>query len=530
MKNVPDGGAVAEFVGKLKELDGSYVFRGQGDGHWELESGAVRRIVKEQGEAIRYVAKLSELVAVYQREVLINPAITRAFDLDEHGRMSELELLAKLQHFGAGTALLDFTWDPLVALWFACEEDNEDGKVFALNIGGTDGAPRLDKEEEQKRIEEVFRQERGRGVVLWEPTTRGEAAPRILRQRSVFVVGPPIVPKELVHEIPVEQSRKVAIKQELSKLFDKGEDSLFMDMQGFAYANRWGNPISQLSDPSWYGGLGNKAYREERYEEAVRHYTEAIERGLDEGHMYVRRGNAQTNINHFEETESDFTKAIELHNQAGAYGPYPTRNEKWQIGAAYMNRGNVRYELGKFADATEDYSRGIELAEGARAYTQSMLFNRANAKVALGHIKESLEDYEKCGGSDAIFNCANALVRLGRFEEALTAYKQYSDAQGEGAVRAEENAQRTRQIIETIKGRTHKIEPGSSMTRIRVTFREKHRNQAEVTQVWLNGDTGNSGNTGPASFSGGPEHTPISGGKGFRGGPPIKIWIEILWD
>ena len=523
MKKHQGGRAVAEFVEKLRTLGESCAFRGQGDSEWRLESGAVRRIVKEQGDAILHVEKLHKLVAVYQRDVLIDPAITRALDLDEHGRMSELELLAKLQHFGAATALLDFTWDPLVALWFACEEGDKDGKVFALNIGGTDGAPRLAKREEQKTVEEVFKQERGRGVVLWEPTMRGDSMLRILRQRSVFVIGPPIIPQELVREILIEKDRKAAIKQELSEFFDKGEDSLFMDVQGFAHANRWRNPISQLSDPSWYGGLGNKAYREGRYEDAVRHYTTAIELGLDEGHMYVRRGNARTDIKQFKDAESDFTEAI---NRRGRYGPYPIMNERWQIGAIYMNRGNVRYALGKAADAIEDYSIGIELAEGSGAYTQSMRFNRANAKVAVGLIEESLEDYEKCGGSEAIFNRANVLVRLGRFEEALAAYKQYSDARSERTVRAKVNARRTRQIMETVNGRTFNIEPGSNMIRIKVVSREKPSNRTKVTQVWLNGDTGNSGNIGPASFSGGPEHTAISGGQGFHGGSPIEIQIE----
>ncbi len=38
---------------------------------------------------------------------------------------SDFELLSKMQHFGLETRLLDFTRNPLVALYFACKEDNE---------------------------------------------------------------------------------------------------------------------------------------------------------------------------------------------------------------------------------------------------------------------------------------------------------------------------------------------------------------------------------------------------------------------
>ena len=41
---------------------------------------------------------------------------------------SPLQLLARLQHFGAATGLLDFSYSPLVALWFACEDPSPRGQ------------------------------------------------------------------------------------------------------------------------------------------------------------------------------------------------------------------------------------------------------------------------------------------------------------------------------------------------------------------------------------------------------------------
>lgn len=47
--------------------------------------------------------------------------------------MSRFDILAKLQHFGFPTRLLDVSSNPLVALYFACSDKNEmenDGAVY----------------------------------------------------------------------------------------------------------------------------------------------------------------------------------------------------------------------------------------------------------------------------------------------------------------------------------------------------------------------------------------------------------------
>jgi hypothetical protein len=54
-------------------------------------------------------------------------------------KLSNLELLLELQHYGAATGLIDFSRDFLVALWFACNSNKDkNGSVFALNISDID--------------------------------------------------------------------------------------------------------------------------------------------------------------------------------------------------------------------------------------------------------------------------------------------------------------------------------------------------------------------------------------------------------
>ena len=50
-------------------------------------------------------------------------------------QLSDLEILAELQHFGAATCLIDFSRSALVALWFACQHSSKgeaNGKVYAV--------------------------------------------------------------------------------------------------------------------------------------------------------------------------------------------------------------------------------------------------------------------------------------------------------------------------------------------------------------------------------------------------------------
>ena len=90
-----------------------------------MDSSAVRRLIiwaenlgvsEKAGE--RNVARLTDAVEVYERE-LLNEARLGGHDNHGSGRLTDLELLAALQHFGAATRLLDFTLDALLATWFA---------------------------------------------------------------------------------------------------------------------------------------------------------------------------------------------------------------------------------------------------------------------------------------------------------------------------------------------------------------------------------------------------------------------------
>lgn len=94
-----------------------YVWRGVSDSNWTIDSSLHREFVKQ----FRETPDEASLQLFEKR--LIGRA--REWRLDWHpsgGRLHGLDLLARLQHHGIPTRLIDVTTQPLIALWFAVNE------------------------------------------------------------------------------------------------------------------------------------------------------------------------------------------------------------------------------------------------------------------------------------------------------------------------------------------------------------------------------------------------------------------------
>ena len=85
----------------VTQTAGIYGYRGQKDSEWPLHSAATRRLIEEHGDDIVRDPDFPQLYINYHRETLIEPGRTKGFGSESGRRLSDLELLAKLQHFGA---------------------------------------------------------------------------------------------------------------------------------------------------------------------------------------------------------------------------------------------------------------------------------------------------------------------------------------------------------------------------------------------------------------------------------------------
>lgn len=161
-------------------------WRGQVNARWSLHSGLYRRLL----DARQPGQKAPEEDDLLRAEQRIVDAIRAQWRFDQ---MPYLKLLANLQHYRGPTRMLDVSLSPLVALWFAVEQqhdenDDEDGRLFAFDV--TNRRVNLDH---RWNTYDIPWRKSGKGTpwcrelpLLWRPPSYNE---RIPAQQSGFLLA-----------------------------------------------------------------------------------------------------------------------------------------------------------------------------------------------------------------------------------------------------------------------------------------------------------------------------------------------------
>jgi len=188
---------------------------------------------------------------LYELE-LLSKARHKGYGYEEGRRLADFEVLAKLQHHGAATRLIDFSRNVLVALWFTCHsERGKDGLLFGIHsdyIKGQEG------EAEERTYDQIFVDGMSiKGATTWEPPA---VTKRIAAQSAQFMysivsddpMGSLDFNKDYDAYLPICITAKLKkdFLQLLEGTFDVRQLTLFPDLDGFCHANteknqRWEN-------------------------------------------------------------------------------------------------------------------------------------------------------------------------------------------------------------------------------------------------------------------------------------------------
>jgi len=169
-----------------------WIFRGQSNNNWLLESSLLRAF----REAENLGAISIEHPTNERRRLSLETAIIDKFKTNAHLYLPSLpkhddflSWISLLQHYGAPTRLLDFSFSPLVAAYFAIESGIEDAAIYCVNHKAF---KRADKGLLGSDFKEIYEQISSTGnggshdvLYAFEPKFSNQ---RILAQQGVFLL------------------------------------------------------------------------------------------------------------------------------------------------------------------------------------------------------------------------------------------------------------------------------------------------------------------------------------------------------
>ena len=349
--------------------DGQYVFRGVSNQDYETQASAYRR----PKEDARSPDKFLQI-----NKQLLTEARLRGHGQKDGRKLGDLEILAELQHYGAATCLIDFTYNAQIALYFACQKDFKwernskdseeppDGKIYVVS-NDPNRFEKIVPGSLEKQIGEFLQ---GSQLYHWEP---GYQNNRVIAQQSVFLFG--------VHEFEeydacvIKEKSKQHILSELERISGITQAVLFPDFDGFA---RSYSEEVLYTEPSTldYEFYALEAYRSEEYEEAIKNYDLAINLSSQDASLYNSRGRVKNEMKRYKEAILDFNKAIEMD---------PEQRH------AFYDRGIAHYNLQWYEASIIDLNEVIEMnPDHTEAYTL-----RARAKHKMEQYNEAIADYSE---------------------------------------------------------------------------------------------------------------------------------------
>jgi hypothetical protein len=181
---VKDVGSWQEFLQIVSE--GPYVqwaFRGQENADWQLWSTVSRELLNRHVHPDHWIYQEHRNIWIFQRKA--------SHYLDPIPEVTDTpRWLALMQHHGAPTRLIDFTWSPYVAAFFALESSTTDAAVWAINaplLGTLAYGPQCPRGNRPPSPQDFLRTvdvDKATGIAVGEPYFKNR---RVISQSGTFV-------------------------------------------------------------------------------------------------------------------------------------------------------------------------------------------------------------------------------------------------------------------------------------------------------------------------------------------------------
>jgi hypothetical protein len=217
-----------EYILGLPLAYGDLIFRGQPiSGNLIPAVGRVKRKANKSADERGMLRQLFLLGAQYiPREIL-----------DTSRKGHQLELMVLAQHFGLQTRLLDWSSNPLIALWFACSDMEAETDVYFYCLESSGLIDRDIYENDPFDIEEIC---------VVEPRLNNQ---RILAQQGLFTIHPCLSTGFMaldedksiargLHEILIPRESRKQILDDLSRL-GVNERTVMPDLTGLCRHLNW---------------------------------------------------------------------------------------------------------------------------------------------------------------------------------------------------------------------------------------------------------------------------------------------------
>src|SRR5579872_3353204 len=160
----------------------TWAFRGERDERWPLYSSLSRYLRAFAVDPRAWPEQEARILRIFKRKA--HQFLEKPPDPDD-----DFQWLALMQHHGAPTRLIDFTWSPYVAAFFALERTLGDGVVWAMNPARVDSSRAAKRIRVDPRIHANFARYYLPGTrhFIWmgEPHTMNR---RLIAQSGTFAV------------------------------------------------------------------------------------------------------------------------------------------------------------------------------------------------------------------------------------------------------------------------------------------------------------------------------------------------------